>query len=399
MERQGKDMRVLGVIAEYDPFHKGHERHLRLAREITGADYILCVMSGFYTQRGMPALLPPDVRAKMALACGADAVVQLPCAFSVREGDVFAGAGVEILHRLGCVDALSFGCETDDLEFLQKAAACLEEKDAAFEDALKGYLENGLSYAAAQGRVLEDRLGEKARMLIRPNAALGLGYLRALQRLGSHIVPFVVHRPQDYHAGEMEKYPSATAVRRAFLRGDWKSVEEGVPERALPILKEAVLDGRMCPPERMDGVLRHALLCMGEEGIRQLPGVDEGLECRILQAARENKTRDGILQAVKTRRYTLGRISRALCWAVLGAEKKDLPLHPECVQVLGFKESARPLLKEMQKGDIPLVMRPAKEARLRREMEFAEIWQVLAGRETGEVYRKGPVILPEGKEI
>lgn len=391
-------MRVCGVIAEYDPFHKGHERHLLLAREKTGADYILCVMSGFYTQRGMPALLPPDVRARMALLCGADVVVQLPAAFSLREGDVFAGAGVEILHAFGCVDAISFGCETADVPLLQEAARLLEEKDAAFEKTIRGHLEQGLSYAAAQGKALEERMGDGARELIRPNAALALGYLKAILRLHSRMEPCVIHRTNDYHAGEVSGYPSATAVRRAMLRGDWKSVEKAVPKKALPVLWEAVRNGRMCPPENVDAVMRHALLMLGESGIRKLPGVDEGLECRIWQAAREHATREEILQAVKTKRYTLGRISRALACAMLGLEKEHLPQNPSCVQVLGFRESARPLLKKMQEGNMPLVMRPAKEPALRQELQGQDIWQVLAGRDAGEPYRMGPVILRDGKE-
>ena len=106
-------MNICGVIAEYDPFHKGHERHLRSAREKTGADFIVCVMSGSFTQRGMPALLPPHARADMALRCGADVVLQLPYAFSVREAEYFALGGAAILNALGCVTHLSFGSETD----------------------------------------------------------------------------------------------------------------------------------------------------------------------------------------------------------------------------------------------------------------------------------------------
>ena len=114
-------MIVCGVIAEYDPFHRGHARHLRLAREKTGADYLVCVMSGSFTQRGLPALLPPHGRAEMALRCGADAVLQLPYAFSVREAEFFALGGVSILERLGCVSHLSFGCETEDISLLKEA--------------------------------------------------------------------------------------------------------------------------------------------------------------------------------------------------------------------------------------------------------------------------------------
>lgn len=388
-------MKVCGVIAEYDPFHKGHERHLRLAREKTGADFILCVMSGFYTQRGMPSLLPPDVRAHMALVSGADVVLQLPAAFSVREGDVFSRAGVEILHRLGCVDFLSFGCETDDLPLLQRAAALLEQKPESMEADVQAGLSNGLSYAAAQGNALKNALGTDADQLQLPNAALALGYLRALMRLESGIQPVPVLREHDYHAGEVETYPSATAVRSALLRGDWQGVEQAIPKQALPVLRQAVQQGRICRPEGMDGLLRHALLTLGENGIRKLPGVDEGMESRILAAAREHSSASAIVDGVKTRRYTRGRIARALCWAVLGTEKAALPDQVNCVQVLGFRESARPLLKQMQQGTLPLIMKKAREETMARENHYADVWQLTAGREMGEHYRQGPVIIRE----
>ncbi|MBQ9943847.1 MAG: nucleotidyltransferase family protein [Clostridia bacterium] len=388
-------MKVCGVIAEYDPFHRGHERHLRLAREKTGADFILCVMSGFYTQRGMPAMLPPDVRAHMALLSGADAVVQLPAAFSAREGDVFARAGVEILHRFGCVDYLSFGCETDDLLLLQKAAALLEDKPETMERDVQEGLKKGLSFAAAQGKAMENALGADAGKLQLPNAALALGYLRALRQLNSCMQPVAVLRDTDYHAGEMEKYPSATAVRSALYRGDWQAVERAVPQKALPVLKRAVQQGRIFRPEGMDTLLRYALLQLGEEGIRKLPGVDEGLERRILSAAREQATWADMLEHVKTRRYTRGRIARAFCWAVLGTMKEELPRQICGVQVLGFCESARPLLKKMQEGSLPLYMKKAREGSLLTENKYADIWQLMAGRDMGEHYRQGPVIIRE----
>lgn len=388
-------MKVCGVIAEYDPFHRGHERHLRLAREKTGADFILCVMSGFYTQRGMPALLPPDVRAKMALLSGADAVVQLPAAFSAREGDVFARAGVEILNSLGCVDFLSFGCETDNLPLLERAAALLEDKPECMERDVQEGLKKGLSFAAAQGAALENALGADAEKLQLPNAALALGYLRALRQLSSQMQPVPVLRETDYHAGEMEEYPSATAVRSAILRGDWQAVAQAVPQKALPVLHQAVQQGRICRPEGMDSLLRHALLQLGEDGIRKLPGVDEGLECRILSAAREYTTLPEILDAVKTRRYTRGRIARALCWAVLGTGKENLPRQIDGVQVLGFRESARPLMKKIQEGSMPLFMKKAREDTMITENHYADIWQLMAGRNMGEHYRQGPVIIRE----
>ena len=287
------------------------------------------------------------------------------------------------------------GRKGQGLLLLQKAAALLEDKPETMERDVQEGLKKGLSFAAAQGKAMENALGADAGKLQLPNAALALGYLRALRQLNSCMQPVAVLRDTDYHAGEMEKYPSATAVRSALYRGDWQAVERAVPQKALPVLKRAVQQGRIFRPEGMDTLLRYALLQLGEEGIRKLPGVDEGLECRILSAAREHATWADMLEHVKTRRYTRGRIVRAFCWAVLGTMKEELPRQICGVQVLGFCESARPLLKKMQEGSLPLYMKKAREGSLLTENKYADIWQLMAGRDMGEHYRQGPVIIRE----
>ena len=349
-------------------------------------------MSGSFTQRGLPALLPAPARAEMALRCGADAVLQLPYAFSVREGEYFALGGVYILRALNCVTHLSFGCETDDLALLQKAADMLEKPDASFEAALHEYLDRGLSYAAAQGKAVSQRLGIEDAILNAPNTALALCYLRAIRRLNSGMIPAPVLRNEDYHASELEAYPSASAVRRAILRGDWQGVERAIPEAALPVLKRAVLEG-FCPPDGLDPALRHTLLLSDKEKIAQWPGVGEGLEDRILDAARHTVSREALIAAVKTRRYTWGRVSRALCHGMMGVTKDDLPELPDHARLLGFRESARPLLRQMRKSGFPLLTRPARDARAALDIRSDELWRVGAGLERGETYRQKPVIV------
>ena len=385
-------MNVCGVIAEYDPFHKGHERHLRLAREMTGADFIVCVMSGAFTQRGLPALLPAHARAEMALRCGADVVLQLPYAFSVREAEYFALGGVHILNALGCVTHLSFGCETDDLSLLQSAAALLEQPDEKLNEAVQAGLNRGLSYAAAQGQAAARRLGIGEKTLDAPNTALALSYLRALLRLNSPILPVPVLRAQDYHAVELEAWPSASAVRGAILRGDWAGVESAVPEAALPVLRRGIAAG-ICPPDALDAILRYTLLNAAPDKIAQWPGIAEGLEQRVIKAAETRVSREAIIAAVKTRRYTYGRISRALCHGVMGVKRADLPDLPDHARVLGFRESARPLLRKMQKSGFPLLTRPAREQSAALDIRADELWAVGAGLPRGETYRMKPVII------
>ena len=391
-------MNICGVIAEYDPFHKGHERHLRSAREKTGADFIVCVMSGSFTQRGMPALLPPHARADMALRCGADVALQLPYAFSVREAEYFALGGAAILNALGCVTHLSFGSETDDLTLLQTAARLLETPDEAMESAIQAGLAKGLSFAAAQGQAVAKRLKVPVDTLDAPNTALALSYLRALIRLDSRIIPVPVLRETDYHAGELDALPSASAVRSAILRGDWAGVRKAIPENALPVLEEAIRNG-LCPPDSLDILLRHKLLISTPEEIARWPGISEGLEMRILKAAESAVSREALVDAVKTRRYTRGRISRALCHGVMGVTKADLPPLPASARILGFRESARPLLRQIQKhtqeNGFSLYARPAKEAAAALDCRADDLWRIAAGLPRGKTYRTQPIILHE----
>lgn len=387
-------MKVCGVIAEYDPFHNGHARHLRLAREQTGADYIVCVMSGSFTQRGMPSLLPPHARAEMALRCGADAVLQLPYAFSVREAEYFALGGVYILNALQCVTHLSFGCETEDTEALRRAADLLEMPDEELTSALQRGIDRGLSFAEAQGKAVEARLHLTPGALNAPNTALAVCYLRALRRLGSGIEPVPVLRRGAYRDAELSEYPSASALRLAILRGDWPGIEQAVPAQALPVLKQAVRED-LCPPEGFDPLLRSALLLHSPEEIAAWPGVAEGMEMRLMKAAQETATREELLRAVKTRRYTYGRISRALCHGVLGVTKSELTDLPVCARVLGFREAARPLMRAMRQSGFPLYTRPAREKDAALDVRADDMRRVIAGLPRGDSLRRAPVILPE----
>ena len=386
-------MRVCGIIAEYDPFHKGHAHHLACAREKSGADYIICVMSGSFTQRGMPALLPTHTRAEMALKNGADIILQMPYTVSVREAEYFALGGVHILHSLKCVTHLSFGSEWDDLSQLSRAAALLETPDETFDAAVQANLALGLSHAEAVGRALSQQMDITPQTLNAPNTALALSYLRALIRLNSNITPVPILRCADYHAAELEAFPSATAMRGAILRGDWQAIEKGIPECGLDILKKAVLEKQLCPPDGLDALLRQKLLFSSADEIAQYPGISEGLEMRIKKAAESAATREELIRQVKTRRYTHGRINRAFCHMITGVKKAALSPLPDHARILGFKKSVTPLLRIMQKSDFPLITQPARDEKMASDILADEIWRIGARLPLGETYRRPPVIV------
>ena len=269
----GADMEaIVGIICEYDPFHRGHRRQFDLIRAQLPAARIVCLMSGPFTQRGMPALHAPADRARAALEAGCDLVLELPCAFAVRDAEHFALGGVSALTRLGFVTHLSFGAE-DGLDALMPAAALLDAPTPAFQEALRGALARGASFAAAQGEALGACLGGLGKApWEKPNNILALCYLRALRRLESPLLPLPVRREGDYHASALEgqRWPSATAVRAAFLGGDLAAARAacGYDLPAAPV----------CRPDALDAVLLYKLRTQSAQALARLPDCTEGLE-------------------------------------------------------------------------------------------------------------------------
>ncbi len=389
-------MRVCGIICEYDPFHAGHAYHIARARALSEADYVVCLMSGAFTQRGTPAVLPARDRARMALLGGADAVLQAPYFCSAREAEHFALGFARILDALG-VTHLAFGTETEDMALLSEAAALLEENDGALNAARRRALDRGLSFAEATGRALEEALNGRAAALRKPNALLAMNYLRAIRRLGSGMIPVPVPRVGAYHAQTGAGYASASAVRGALMRGDWRAVENAVPGACFPALADAVRRGALCRPEYADKPLRVRLLSMSPGEIAALPEVSEGLENRISAAAKSETTREDIIRAVKTRRYPYSRISRALCHALVGATKDDFAAPYLYARVLGFRLSAAPLMRALKAGGFPLVTRPARELSptdYALDARADAVRRALTGEPAGAEYRDQPILIP-----
>ena len=212
-------MRVTGVICEYNPFHRGHAYHLARTRALSKADYVVCVMSGSVTQRGVFARHDKWTRARMALMHGADLVLELPVRFACASAQEFAAGGVGLLSSLGVCTHLSFGCERDALPLLDKARAVLGEESPEFRDALRRGLDAGLPYPKARADALQAVCGTDSlsSAVSQPNAALALEYLQALPE---SILPVPVLREgSGYHDEQLAALSSATAVRRAIAQG------------------------------------------------------------------------------------------------------------------------------------------------------------------------------------
>lgn len=392
-------MRTVGVIAEYDPFHLGHAYHLAQAREIAQADWVVVIMSGCFTQRGQAAAVLPSVRAEMALSCGADVVIELPCPWAVREAEHFALGGVSMLHRLGCITHLAFGAENDNLPALQRCAELLEAPDEALQQLIRSGLEQGLSHPAALGNAIAQRL--PGAEISKPNNVLALCYLRALLRLNSPIEPVLIRRRGDYHATgfQTDALPSATAVRGALHRGCWEQVQASMPEPAYALLRKAAASGEVFHPGALDSVLLHLLRTVPLSTLRTLPGCGEGLENRLREAAFASVDREQLLQLMKTRRYPYTRLSRLCAHLMLGLDEQVVRpgTTPAYGRLLGFRREAAPLLRAMKKGCLPLIEKaahgPRNDAAFQADARAYDLWCLGAGTTPERWWRQSPVMI------
>jgi predicted nucleotidyltransferase len=226
-------MKVVGLITEYNPFHNGHKYHIEEARRITGADYVVAVMSGDFVQRGVPAIIDKYSRTRMALNNGVDLVLELPVCYATGSAEYFAHGAVAVLNALGVVDYLCFGSEAGEIELLQKATELIYSAPASFDDLLKAYLKEGLNYPAARQKALEAVTGSLSpdnnrpddnnaliKVFTEPNNILGIEYLKAIHDLSASMQPVTIRREvAHYHEATLTRIDtpsvisSATAIR------------------------------------------------------------------------------------------------------------------------------------------------------------------------------------------
>ena len=356
-------MKIAGVIAEYNPFHNGHAHHLRETRRRGNCDYVVVCMDGSFTQRGEPACMDKWARARLALKCGADAVFELPALWALQPADGFARGGVAVLGGLGC-DLLSFGSEETDINLLKTLAEMRENEPPELRAALREGLAAGKSHARARGEALSMLLGVDAELLNSPNLILGTQYLREIRAQNMKMEPLPVQRIGNYHDAALGDFASATAIRAAIHDGKMEEARFCVPEPAREELRRA---GRL---HAMDDLLLHTLRGMPPEKIAEIPGVGEGLEQRIARCAQEAAGREELLEALKCKRYTRARLSRICACALLKLTKSMVESHPlpGYARLIGMREDARPLLRELKaRSRLPIV---SDAAQLRGDAVF-----------------------------
>lgn len=378
-------MKIVGLIAEYNPFHNGHLYHIEESKKLTGADTAIVIMSGDYVQRGTPAIMPKRLRTEMALKCGAAAVFELPVCYATGSAEYFALGAVSFLQKLGIVDSVCFGSECNNLQALWQVADILMEEPAEYQSALKQHLREGMSFPAARQEALSEYTEKQGLSFVLndPNNILGIEYLKALKKLNSSIIPFTIQRRgAHYHDREISnEYSSASAIRSllaysgsslrtersggTFENPSFSSIlgelEEQVPACCLELLSDFHRIQYPVYQNDFSLILKYKLLNKTPEMLLKYMDVSLELANRICARLNNFFNYKQFCELLKTRDITQTRINRALLHIMLGIKKKNVQEYTEngChfyARLLGIrKDSEKILSAAARKGEIPLL--------------------------------------------
>ena len=414
-------MKIVGLITEYNPFHAGHLYHMQQARELTGADYCVVLMSGSFVQRGEPAIFDKYLRTKTALLAGADLVLEIPAAFSTASAHEFAAYGVALLSAIG-VDAVVFGSECGQIEILKQAAYALNHESAEFQERLRKGLKAGLTYPQARAKALGETQAGGTRVenvedfhantdvsnshiwssiLNSPNNILGIEYLRAAEDLHSPMEFYTISREgSGYHEDTLAdaNFPSASAIR-GIIRNSLSKDKDLLDILAshLPAVTHPAYTGAV--PVFVDdfsGLLNATVLQM--QATFSIADLSPELAARLTKPPYFPLSFEERIQALKTRQLTYTRVSRALLHLILGMREEDISRWKDegyalYARILGFRRQSSPLLSCLhKKSSIPLITKmadaaqnlsPSALALLEQEVYASHLYQTVRMKRSG----------------
>lgn len=351
---------VLGIIGEYNPFHNGHLYHIAKSKEETGAQYVVCVISGNFVQRGDTSIINKWAKAKMALEGGADLVIELPTIYSISSAENFAEGAIKILNSLKIVDTISFGMEANDVSILNNIANVLYAEPKEYTTMLAHELQKGNSFPKARENALLMYLNDikkYANVLSGSNNILGIEYLKALKRTKSNITPVGIKREKVLYKDQymVDEFASATAIRRMLMTRQFDDVRKSIPKTSYKILGEELKQGHyVLDLFKFEKEILYQLRKMTVEEIKKLPDVSEGLENSIKNAADSCNSLNELINIVKSKRFTQTRIMRILLYALLEIDKKQMETSRKIIpytRVLGMNEKGKQLISEITRAN------------------------------------------------
>lgn len=359
-------MKSLGIIAEYNPFHKGHQYHIQEAKRISGADTVVVIMSGSFTQRGEMAVADKWQRANWALLGGADLVIELPTIYATSNAGTFAKGGTAILEAIG-VDYISFGAESDSNQLIN-IAALIKKNKMLLDEEIKSSVKEGLSYPKAREMALlklDPNLDVSA--LINPNNILAIEYLLNMK----DATPVIVQRQgTGYNEKEVSGLPSATAIREMASKG--QNYASHVPN---------CVDNLIVPNmKKVFEMAQFRAISMESNEIDEISAADNGFGNLIKNVYRNVNNYEELIDALKSKRYTSTRISRFICQLILGLTKELAELDSKYVRVLGFNQRGSSFLNQLKKqeADINIITNVNKTFDLSDEVKISLMMDIKA---------------------
>lgn len=330
-------MKAVGIVCEYNPFHNGHRYQIAEAKAISGADAVVCVMSGSFVQRGEVALFDKWARAKCALESGADLVIELPVWYVLQSAEMFAYGAVNLLAKSRLADTISFGTETDDIALLKECGAVLAGEGEALKEEIRALMAKGEGYPSALRKGVAVMHPHLAKIIDTPNSMLGASYISAMIKCGMSpdgIVP--VKRLSAPHDSDTTDGVFASS---SYLR---KIIEDGGDTSHLSPFDTTL--PRYCM-KNLDGFILGSLRTASPDRLRRIPGIEEGFENRLIDTARKSATLDELFEKASSKRYTVSRVKRTVLASVIGMEEGR-----ECdyVRVLGMTDTGAALIKSVK---------------------------------------------------
>ncbi len=357
---------VLGIVAEYNPFHNGHLYHLQKSKELTNSEFTICIIGGNFSQRGDTSIVDKWTKTEMALNNGIDLVIELPTIYNISSAENFADGAIKILDSLKIVDFVSFGSEVGNINTLDNIAKVLVDEPKEYITMLNHELNTGNSFPKAREKALMLYLNDIRRytnVLSEPNNILGIEYLKALRKQNSLIRGVTITREKAGHNDTKYKnnFASATAIRDYIYNKKFNEISHTMPANVSSMLRMKIDRGEIITSlKAYEREIVYTLRKMSIAEISELPDVSEGLENTIKTAANTYNNLEDIISLIKSKRYTYTRICRILLYALLNITKKDMKLSMKeqpYIRVLGFNKNGEFLLSEIanQNPKLPII--------------------------------------------
>lgn len=376
-------MKIIGIVAEYNPFHLGHLYQIDKIKELYPDSTIIAIVSTYFTERGELSILTKWDKARIAINNGIDLVVELPCLYSTQSADIFANKAIDILNSLK-IDTLVFGSESNDIELLKKLVN-IQLNDTNYNKMVKEYLDSGINYPTAMSKALYDLTNYK---IDKPNDLLAISYIKEIYKNNYNIEPIAIKRTNDYHAKDIKSNIVNASLIREFLKNG-KDIKSYIPKGSIKYIKNISLNNAF-------NYLKYSII-INKEHLKEFLDVDEGIESRIINNINKATDWNNLIERIKTKRYTYNRINRMLIHILLSIKKKDNNT-AIYLRIIGFNNKGKRYLNSIKKEiNLPIInkYKPNINKTLDTEIKASQIYSLISN--DSEIitkeYQNKPIII------